>query len=135
SDKDLQLRSELLADVMVNLETSLKDTPLVVDKNAGFKHIRIPLSNDFINDVRNNIGNSVFNNDANFLAYFNGFYVAPDSTYNMNNGADLVPYILFDGGSDYSRVAIAFYYRENGGTETKTAFFNYVRDKTASYNR
>lgn len=135
SDKDRQLHSTLLGDAVINLQTALKDTPVILGTNAGFKHIRIPLSRDYIDDVLSKVGSSTFSSEAEFLSYFNGFYVMPDSTENMNNNTDLIPYILFDGGSDYSRVAVAFYYRENGGSISKVAFFNYVRDKTVNYNR
>lgn len=135
SNQDLAVRNELLGEAIVNLETALKDTPVILGTNAGFKHIRIPLSRDFINDVTNRIGTSTYSTDGDFLSYFNGFYVAPDSTENMNNNTDLLPYILFDGGSDYSRVAVAFYYRENGSSESKVVFFNYVSDKTVKFNR
>lgn len=132
SNQSLSVSNDLLGETIINLESALKDTPTVVGKNTGFKHMRIPLSQNFINEVT---GMIPIANVDDFTARFNGFYVAPDSTYNMSNGADLLPYVLFDGGGDYARVAIAFYYRENGGTETKTAFFNYVRDKTANFNR
>lgn len=132
SNQSLKVGTALLGETTINLESALKDTPTVAGKNAGFKHMRIPLSQDFINEVR---GMIPIANVDDFSARFNGFYVEPDTTYNMNNGADLLPYVLFDGGTDYSRVSIAFYYRENGGTETKTVFFNYVRDKTANFNR
>ena len=136
SNQDLNLRSELLADMTVDMTKAITDTPFVIDGLASFKHIRIPLSKNFIDDVRNKIGTSVYDNEANFLDYFKGFYVAPDSNTNAGNNTDLLPYILFDGGSDYSRVAIAFYYREDSKpSEVRNAFFNYVRDKTATYNR
>lgn len=135
SNEDRQVRNELLGEATINLESAMKDTPVVAGNNAGFKHLRIPLSQAFLDDVRSKIGTGTFSNESNFLAEYNGFYVAPDSTANMNNNTDLLTYILFDGGSDYARVAVAFYYREDGSNETKTAFFNYNRDKTAVYNR
>lgn len=135
SNQDLQVANNLLADVVVDMQQSINDTPTVLNETASFKHIRIPLSNDFIKDVRDNLNTGVFNDDASFLAHFNGFYVAPDSNTNMGNNTDLLSYILFDGGGDYARVAIAFYYTEDGSNESKTAFFNYVRDKTANYSR
>lgn len=132
SDQSLKVGNEVLGEAIINLQSALKDTPVVGGNNTGYKHLRIPLSQNFINEVR---GMTPIEIVDDFAARFNGFYVAPDSTYNFNNGADQLPYILFDGGSDYSRVAIAFYYREDGSTESKTIFFNYQRDKTANYNR
>jgi len=139
SDQHLQVRSTPLGEKIVDMKSLMTDTPKVGDNSTGSRHIRIPLSQDFVNDVKNNIGTGTFDNDANFLNYFNGFYIAPDSSYNIGNNTDLLTYIRMDGGADYGRAAIAFYYRENGTNETKTAFFNYTRDgatsKTANFNQ
>lgn len=126
---------DLLGEATVDMLFTITDTPTVIDKKAAYKHIRIPLSSSFVNDVQSRIGTSTFSTDANFLDYFKGFYVTPDSTANISANANLLPYILMDGGTDYSRAAVAFYFHENGGSETKTAFFNFVRDKTANFNR
>ncbi len=139
SNQHLKVRSTPLADVTIDMKSVLNDTPSAAGTKTGYKHIRIPLSQDFITDVVSNIGQSAFDNDANFLNYFNGFYIAPDSSVNINNQTDLLTYILLDGSADYARASIAFYYRENGSTETKTAFFNYQREgatsKTANFNQ
>lgn len=124
---------KLLADVIIDMRSAITDTPQLAADSAGFKHIRIPLSQEYIDDVKNNIGN--YGDDPSFLSYFKGFYVVPDSTANNNAGTDLLTYILFDGGGDYSRVAVAFYYREDGSNESQVKFFNYNRDKTANFNR
>lgn len=134
SDQDLNTGA-LLGEATIDLQSTITDTPQVLGENTGFKHIRIRLNDDYINDVRSQIGTGTFSTDENFLNYFKGFYVAPDSTVNYAAGADLLPYLIFDGGSDYSRVAVAFYFREDGNNETKVAFFNYNRDKTANFNR
>ncbi|MCB9045512.1 MAG: DUF4270 family protein [Chitinophagales bacterium] len=141
SNQDLQVNSTLLGEATIDLQKSITDTPYVIDGKAGFKHLRIPLSQAFIDDVTSNIGDDkhVYNTEAEFLAHFNGFYVAPDSATNMANNTDLIPYIVLDGGSDYSNAAVAFYYREDSNpTITKVAFFNYRREsnveKTAAYS-
>lgn len=115
----------------INMERALKDTPFVINENAAYKHLRIPLTDAFQQNVQNLIGTTVFNTEANFLSTFNGFYVEPDS----NKGGDLIPYFFMDGNENYARAAIAFYYREAGSSETKVKFFNYQRDKTANYNK
>ncbi len=139
SNQHLKVRGTPLADVTIDMKSVLNDTPSAAGTKTAYRHIRIPLGQDFITDVTNNIGTATFENDANFLSYFNGFYVAPDSATNINNNTDLLPYILLDGSNDYARASVAFYYRENGGTETKTAFFNYQREqatsKTANFNQ
>lgn len=139
SNQHLNVRNVPLADVTLNMKSVLNDTPSAAGVKTPYRHIRIPLGQDFVNDVVNNIGTATFENDANFLNYFKGFYIAPDSTVNINNQTDLLAYILLDGSADYARASVAFYYRENGGTETKTAFFNYQRDqassKTANFNQ
>lgn len=133
SNEDLTIGTQL-ADVTVDMASAIKDTIIVAGDTAA-RHIRLPLSNDFITDIRNNIGTGTFSTDEAFLSYFKGFYVVPDSTANYAAGADLLSYILFDGNEDYTRVSVAFYYREDGSNETKTAFFNYNREKTANFNR
>ena len=135
SNQDVSLR-EQVGEATIDLTSVLKtDTVTIAGSKVGFKHLRIPMSQQFVNEVRDNIGTGTFASEGNFLGTFNGFFVMPDSNANTGNNADLLSYILFEGGSDYSRVAIAFYYRENGSNETKTAFFNYVTGKTANYNR
>lgn len=138
SNQHLNVRGTPLGEVTADMKSVLNDTPSAAGEKTGFRHIRIPLNQDFINDVKNNIGTATFENEPNFLNYFNGFYVAPDSSYNISNQTDLLAYILLDGSSNYARTSIAFYYRENGSNETKTAFFDYVRDgatsKTANFN-
>lgn len=139
SNQHLKVRNTPLADVTIDMKGVLNDTPSAAGTKTGYRHMRIRLSQDFVDDVVNNIGTSTFDNDANFLNYFNGFYIAPDSTVNINNQTDLLTYILMDGSADYARASVAFYYRENGSTETKTAFFNYQREqatsKTANFNQ
>lgn len=135
SDEELAT-GNLIADAVVNIKSAITDTPEVAGGDtARFKHIRIPLNQSYIDDVRSRIGTSTFSTDGDFLSHFKGFYVVPDSNYNKNNGANLLTYILYDGGGNYSRVAVAFYYREDGNSETKVAFFNYNRDKSAYFNR
>lgn len=139
SNQHLKVRSTPLADATIDMKSVLNDTPSAAGAKTPYKHIRIRLNQDFVNDVVNNIGTGTFVDDASFLNYFNGFYIAPDSTTNINNNTDLLPYILLDGSADYARAAVAFYYRENGSNETKTAFFNYQREqassKTANFNQ
>lgn len=133
SNEDLPVGAKL-ADVTIDMTSAINDTVIVLG-DTTFRHIRIPLSSDFINEVRNNIGTGTFSTDEAFLSYFKGFFVAPDTSTNFANNADLLNYVLLDGGADYARLAIAFYYREDGSNETQTAFFNYNREKTANYNR
>lgn len=135
SNQEMQIGTDILGEAVLDFKSMQYDTPVVAGKNTGFKHLRIPLSQAFVNEVVSNIGTQVFSNEANFLDRFKGFYVAPDSTTNMNNNTDLLPYILVDGGADYQRLAIAFYYHDNGSTEGKTAFFNFNGDKTACFGR
>lgn len=135
SNQDQPVQSTLLAETTIDLASVLTDTPTVLGENAGFKHMRIRLSDAFKNDIQGQIGGGAFSSDDAFLNYFKGFYVMPDTAANLTAGTDLLPYILFDGGSDYARVAVAFYYREDGSSESKTAFFNYNREKNAHYNR
>lgn len=132
SDQYLQVRSTPLGDAIVDMKALMNDTPKVGDQNTGYRHIRIKLNQDFVNEVNSNIGTSTFDNDANMLAYLNGLYVAPDSNYNIANKTDQLAYIRMDGNNDYGRAAIAFYFRENGSSETKTAFFSYIRDQATS---
>lgn len=115
----------------INLDRALKDTPFVTNENAAYKHLRIPLTNAFAQEMRSLIGTAAYENEANFLNTLNGLYVEPDST----KGGDLLSYFFMDGNENYARASIAFYYREAGSSETKVAFFNYVRDKTANYNK
>lgn len=139
SNQHVNVQSTPLADVNIDMKSVLTDTPSAAGTKTGYRHIRIPLNKNFVDDVVNNIGTATFDNDANFLNYFKGFYITPDSTVNINNQSDLLSYILLDGSADYARASVAFYYRENGSTETKTAFFNYIRDgtssKTANFNQ
>ncbi len=138
SNQHLQVRNTPLAEVTVDMKSVLNDTPSAAGVKTGYRHIRIPLGQDFVNDVVSQIGTGTFTDDASFLSYFKGFYIAPDSNYNISNNTDLLTYILLDGSNDYARTAVAFYYRENGSNETKTAFFNYIREtagsKTANFN-
>lgn len=136
SDHDMQLSSQLIGEQTVDLVSSLNDTPVIAGKNTGHKHLRILLSNSFRDEVYTKVNSGDLKTEADFLSYFKGFYIAPDSNTNFSNNADLLSYITLDGNTDYARLGIAFYYKENAEPSvTKVKFFSYFRDKTAHYNR
>ncbi|HEY9177581.1 MAG TPA: DUF4270 family protein, partial [Flavipsychrobacter sp.] len=82
SNQHLKVRNTPLGEVTLDMKSVLNDTPSAAGEKTGFRHIRIPLNQDYIDDVKGQIGGATFENDGNFLSYFNGFYVAPDSSYN-----------------------------------------------------
>lgn len=135
SNQDLAVQGQLLSEATIDMKSFLVDTPQVLGGSSTYRHMRFRLSDDFVNDIRGRLQTETYSSDANFLNYFKGFYVKPDTAANLAGGADLLTYILFDGSSDYARVAVAFYYHEDGSSEEKTAFFNYNVEKTANYNR
>lgn len=136
SNQDQPIQSQPIGEATVDLLSVMTDTPTVLGNNSGYRHIRIPLSNDFINDINSHVGDAgAYGSDENFLNFLKGFYVMPDTSANLAASADLLTYILLDGGSDYSRAAVAFYFHEKGSTESKTVFFNFNRDKNLSYSR
>lgn len=131
SDEKLNTSSTVVGSATVDFSKALKEFPEVVDTVVGFRHIRIPMTSDFINKVTSQQGTGVFDTDASFLNFFKGFYIRPTDT---NARKDLLPYFFLDGGDDYNRLAIVFYYRESGSSDTKSVFFNFSRDKSAQYN-
>lgn len=131
SDEKLNTSGTIIGSATIDLNTALKQNPTVIDTEVAFRHIRIKMNQDFITKFNNKIKEAVLNTDAQFLDFFKGFYIRPADT---NAKKDLLPYFYLDGTDNYNRLAFAFYFREDGSNETKTDFFNYVRDKTANYN-
>ncbi len=94
-------------------------------------HLRIPLTDAFIQEIAQNSGGSNFETKEAFLNWLKGIYIAPTSS---TKGVAM-PYFYLDGASDYVRSAIAFYYTEATEPGTvKTAFFNFSREDCAHYN-
>lgn len=131
SNQRLNISSNTIGEADIDFKKVFKELPMVGDTLTDFRHIRIPLTRDFINKVNDQIGQPTFDNDANFLDYFKGFYVGPADTTLKGN---VLPYFNLEGSADYARTAIVFYLREDGSSETKAVFFNYDRNKTANYN-
>jgi hypothetical protein len=99
-------------------------------------HIRLKISDDLLNDFKNNLGGNNFANAKNFKDYFNGICIKTSGT------SDAIPYFRLNGDNEYSRMNILFYYHTKnasgaitdtltgslfanpGGTgDQKTAFF------------
>lgn len=125
--------STLNADLKALLASAAPNTltPPVVNGDTVGPHLRFTLSKAYRDKVQNAIGTSTFQNNANFLSDFKGFYIEPDTNQNTN----LMPYFFLDGSDDYTRAAVAFYYHEDGNpTDKKVQFFNFVRDDCAQFN-
>lgn len=129
-DRNTPLSDPYTADLKQLLNT---DSVFIVDRNVGYKHLRIPLKKDFYDRINGQVGTSTFDNEENFLNYFKGICIEPTDT--SSSDANFLPYFFLDGTENYARGAIAFYYHETGDPTVKTAFFNFVRGKTAQYNR
>src|SRR5690606_13588178 len=83
-------------------------------------HLRIPLRPDFVEELRQAAAQS--GDNAQFLSQIKGLAVGVTDS---NQGRTL-PYFLLNGGQDYLRAAVQFFFRENGGSDTRVAFFHFV---------
>ncbi|MCB9065087.1 MAG: DUF4270 family protein [Chitinophagales bacterium] len=131
SDRKLNMNSTPIASVTVDMKKMLNEIPAGIIDTPGNTHLRLKLNDAFKDKIRSHVVTTTFDNDANFLSVFKGFFIGPGDT---NTKTNLLPYFLLNGTKNYDRAAIVFYYRDNGSTTTKVAYFSYVFDKTANYN-
>lgn len=131
SNQRLNISSTPIGQADIDMKKLIKEFPTVGDSPSAYKHLRIRLSDDFRDKVNNQVGQAAFETEANFQSFFKGFYIGPADT---THRGDVLPYFNLEGAEDYARTAIVFYFREDGSNETLTEFFNFNRDKAASYN-
>lgn len=106
----------------------MKDSVQVFGVNRA-PAIRIRLKDAFKNELATAAQNS--SDNAAFLSAIKGIYIESTDT---TVGAAL-HYFVLNGGADYIRASVQFFYHDNGTTEEKTAFFNFVTGTTAHYNK
>ncbi|MBS1774955.1 MAG: hypothetical protein JSS64_01590 [Bacteroidetes bacterium] len=114
----------------------IKDSVSVRGKMQN-AHVRIKLSQDFVNrfitEAAKTSG-SAMGAYSDFLNFQRGFYITTSDT---NNGNALY-YFLLNGGSDFTRANIQFFYTDASsgtGDSVKYASFYFDQTKDAHYNR
>lgn len=113
--------------VLVNIHR-LSDSVSVLGANRA-PALRIKLKDAFKNDLAEAASGS--GDNATFLSKIKGIYIeSTDTTI-----GSCLHYFVLNGGADYIRAAVQFFYHDNGTTEEKTAFFNFVGGTTAHYNK
>lgn len=122
-------RSNLLGSVTVSynpttMHPSLADS-LYIDGRNVQPHLRVKLSQDFINKIKNEAANGTsFSGYASFLSFLKGLVVEPDTTAGFGN---TLYYFQLDGTNDYNRANILFYYpgknSSNVDTELTTSLY------------
>ena len=116
---------------------SLRDSVSVNGVNTA-PHLRIRLSQAFVEKVRNesaNPGSNSFKTNADFLRFQRGLYV---EKFDTSNGANSLYYIRLNGPSDYTRSAIQFFYTDKTSNNSDTAkyvMFNFDPTVNSHYNR
>jgi hypothetical protein len=116
---------------------SVRDSTIVGGKKRA-AHIRLKINNDLVNELINRSGTPDFDNNANFINYFNGIFI------NTELGGNTIPYFVLSGDDIYSKAGILLYYHTKNSsglitdsltssfpfdpksTQTKTAFFSRV---------
>lgn len=98
-------------------------------------HLRIPLTPDFKNRIYSEATNgSGLNTSVDFLQYFKGLYITADPS----QAGAAIYYFLLNGGSDFTRANIQFYYTEktssNQDTVKYTSFY-FDQSVGAHYNK
>lgn len=111
----------------VDLYRLRKDSVEVLGENRP-PHLRIPLRSSFIEELRQAAAQS--GDNAQFLSKIQGLAVG---VIDSNQGRTL-PYFLLNGGQDYARAAVQFFFRENGSAETRIAYFHFVPSEAAHFN-
>ncbi len=111
----------------VDLYALRKDSINILGENKP-PHLRIPLRPDFVEELRQAAAQS--GDNAQFLSQIKGLAVGVTDS---NQGRTL-PYFLLNGGQDYLRAAVQFFFRENGGSDTRVAFFHFVPSDCAHFN-
>ncbi len=127
TDKAIQAEPVGVA-TTVDLYRLRKDSVNILGENKA-PHLRIPLRPAFVEELKNTAASSGEN--AYFLSQIKGLAVGVTDS---NQGKTL-PYFLLNGGQDYARAAIQFFYRENGGTETRIAYFHFAPADCAHFNQ
>lgn len=112
----------------VNISRLIKDSVKVAGLNRG-PHLRIKLTQDFINKMLSQAAGSTSN--ADYVSKVPGIYVSSTTS----NGR-LVPFFYLDGSADYSRAGVIFYYHitSTDPDSVKSASFSFVTADCAHYN-
>lgn len=92
-------------------------------KSGDMPHLRIPLSSEFVSDMHDNV--SRFSSYPEFLAYFKGIYIEPDTN---SSSANAIHYFRLDGTSSFNTAGILFY-----DGDTVRAAFSFTTSSCAQY--
>ncbi len=92
-------------------------------KSGEQPQLRIKLSGDFINLINNNV--SRFSSYPEFLSFFKGLYIEPDTN---SSAANAIHYFRLDGTSNYNTAGILFY-----SADTVRAAFSFSTSSCAHY--
>ncbi len=128
-------RSNLIGSVCVR-HNDFKDSSNVFASYWN-RVLKIPLKKSFIDEIYNESqkpDSSALSTFPKFLNFLKGIYIEPDT----NNGT-VLHYFRLDGGTDYTRANILFYYTQkdtNTNTSTvKNTSFYFTSTYAAHYNR
>lgn len=112
---------------------SVKDSVNVLGVNRP-PHIRIKLSQDFLNKFINaSGGGTAFAGYAEFLNFQRGLYIEADS-----NAGNALYYFALNGTNDFTRANVQFYYTEQNSSGNDTvnyASFYFDQTRNGHYNR
>lgn len=128
-------RSKIIGSVSVR-HSDFKDSSNVYATYWN-RVLKIPLTKDFVDEIYNEsqkTDSSALSTYPKFLKFLKGIYIEPDT----NNGT-VLHYFRLDGGTDYTRANILFYYSikdtTNNTTTVKNSSFYYTSTYAAHYNR
>jgi hypothetical protein len=111
----------------VTLNKSIKDSVVIYNGEKRAPHLRIKLSQAFIDNIKTGATADSFTTFPAFLSYFNGIYLQAQT------GGGALYYFRLDGSSDYSRASVMFYYQDDS-SKTQTYNFNYNSSYCSHFN-
>lgn len=124
-------KGNLLGTATISSYQSIKDS-ILVDTIKQPPHLRIKLSAAFINKIKAGaIDGSNFKAFSDFTKWYKGLYIEPA---NANSGNALF-YFSIEGGADYFRAGVLFYYKDPTTGKKLTASFPFNSSYTAHYNK
>ncbi len=92
-------------------------------KSGDVPHLRIKLSDQFIRLLNDNV--SSFSSNSDFLSFFKGLYIEPDTN---SATANAIHYFRLDGTSNFNTAGILFY-----SADTVRAAFSFSTSSCAHY--